>query len=82
MIPQGAILQSMLTNWLNHIFALTAYVWEAAPCSTLPTAETLNAACQAQQFWLGAKARGVRMHHRTKCPYYVISTTSRQLQFQ
>ena len=26
-------------NWLKHISALTAYVWGAAPCSSLPTAD-------------------------------------------
>ena len=26
-------------NWLKHIFARTAFVWEAAPFSTLPTAD-------------------------------------------
>ena len=26
-------------NWLKRISALTAYVWGAAPCSTLPTAD-------------------------------------------
>ena len=38
----GAILQSLFQifkNWLKRISALTAYVWGAAPCSTLPTAD-------------------------------------------
>ena len=26
-------------NWLKRISALTAYVWGAAPCSALPTAD-------------------------------------------
>ena len=30
---------TLFKNWLKHIFVLTAYVWEAAPCSTLPTAD-------------------------------------------
>ena len=32
---------TLFKNWLKHIFALTAYVWEAAPftSSTLPTAD-------------------------------------------
>ena len=24
---------TLFKNWLKHIFVLTAYVWEAAPCS-------------------------------------------------
>ena len=28
-----------IKNWLKHIFVLTAYVWKAAPCSALPTAD-------------------------------------------
>ena len=41
----GSILQSLFQvfkNWLKHISALTAYVmyvWGAAPCSALPTAD-------------------------------------------
>ena len=39
----GSILQSLFQidkNWLNRISqALTAYVWGAAPCSSLPTAD-------------------------------------------
>ncbi len=37
---QSAILL-YLKNWLKvkHIFVLIAYVWEAAPCSTLPAAD-------------------------------------------
>ena len=30
---------TLFKNWLKHIFVLTAYVWEAAPCSTLPSAD-------------------------------------------
>ena len=32
---------TLFKNWLKvkHIFVLTAYVGEAAPCSTLPTAD-------------------------------------------
>ena len=30
---------TLIKNWLKHVFDLTAYVWEAAPCSTLPTAD-------------------------------------------
>ena len=30
---------TLFKNWLKHIFVLTAYVWEAAPCSSLPTAD-------------------------------------------
>ena len=30
---------TLFKNWLKNIFVLTAYVWEAAPCSTLPTAD-------------------------------------------
>ena len=33
------ILQALFKNWLKHNFVLTAYVWEAAPCSILPTAD-------------------------------------------
>ena len=36
------VLQSLFRifkNWLKHISALTAYVWGAAPCSSLPTAD-------------------------------------------
>ena len=29
----------MFKNWLKHIFVVTAYVWEAALCSTLPIAD-------------------------------------------
>jgi len=29
---------TLFKNWLKHIFVLTACVWEAASCSTLPTA--------------------------------------------
>ena len=29
---------TLFKNWLKHILVLTAYVWEAAPCRTLPTA--------------------------------------------
>jgi len=29
----------LFKNWLKHIFVLTTYVWEAAPCSSLPTAD-------------------------------------------
>ena len=32
-------LSSYSKHWLKHIFVLTAYVWEAAPCSALPTAD-------------------------------------------
>ena len=38
----GSILQSLFQifkNWLKRISALTAYVWGAAPCSALPTAD-------------------------------------------
>ena len=38
----GSILQSLFQifkNWLKRISALTAYVWGAAPCSSLPTAD-------------------------------------------
>ena len=38
----GSILQSLFQifkNWLKCISALTAYVWGAAPCSALPTAD-------------------------------------------
>ena len=37
-----SILQSLFQifkNWLKCISALTAYVWGAAPCSALPTAD-------------------------------------------
>ena len=29
----------LFKNWLKHIFVLTAYVWETAPCSALPSAD-------------------------------------------
>ena len=40
----GSILQSLFQifkNWLKRISALTAYVWGAAHCSALPTADVL-----------------------------------------
>ena len=33
------ILQALFKNWLKHNFVLSAYVWVAAPCSILPTAD-------------------------------------------
>ena len=30
---------TLFKNWLKHIFVLTACMWEAAPCRTLPTAD-------------------------------------------
>ena len=34
-----SLFQIFKMNWLKCISALTAYVWGAAPCSTLPTAD-------------------------------------------
>ena len=48
---------TLFKNWLKYIFILTAYVWEAAPCSTLPTADE-NAdriCCDHSVFRLGVK---------------------------
>ena len=39
MFVRFVILQAVFKNWLKHIFVLTAFVWEAALCSTLPTAD-------------------------------------------
>ena len=41
----GSILQSLFQifkNWLKRICALTAYAWGAAPCSALPTANSVS----------------------------------------
>ena len=39
MVPFLQSLFQIFKNWLKRVSALTAYVWGAAPCSALPTAD-------------------------------------------